>query len=207
MKQFSVLVSLITVTLITSACGVRGPQAAPTVNAVDLQSTISAAAFTVIAETQAAIPTATPLPPTPTPTNTSLPTSTYLPLPSAEGTLTTPAPSGSSGGNDPCISSTLPASLPGDPVKVRIGNSTKATVAVSVYLNQIDPSGKCGYRSYSLTPGQVLVMNDLVAGCYTIWAWNPDQENYFIVTNGTTCIDTSNTWIFDISTDSMKVRP
>jgi len=201
MKYFTILTTVLVFTLILSACGA---QPAPTASPVDLQGTIAAAALTVIAETQAAIPTATPIPPTATFTNTPLPTSSFLPLP-PDGTLT-PAAGGNSSAADPCINSTLPPSLQGKPVKVRIGNSTKATVSVSVYLNQNGPQGVCGYRGYTLAPGQSITMNDLVVGCYTIWAWNPDQENYFIVTNGTNCLDQSNIWVFDISTNSLKLK-
>ncbi|NJC95602.1 MAG: hypothetical protein FIB03_04565, partial [Anaerolineae bacterium] len=67
MKRFSIPFQILVITLIVSACG--APQSTPTIDPVDLQSTVAAAAFTVLAETQAAIPTATPLPPTATPTN------------------------------------------------------------------------------------------------------------------------------------------
>ena len=100
----------------------------------------------------------------------------------------------------------MPATLEGETVKIRINNSTKVALAISVYLNQTVPQSQCGYRAYKLDPGQFVVINDLVEGCYTLWAWNPDPQNYFIVTNGTSCIDTSNPWVFDISTSSIKLR-
>jgi hypothetical protein len=50
------------------------------------------------------------------------------------------------------------------------------------------------------------VINNLVEGCYTIWAWNPDPQDYFIVTNGTNCLDDSTPWTFDISTSNIKLR-
>lgn len=206
MKCFSILTLVLMITLSSSACGARGVQATPTINAVDIQSTAVVVAFTIVAETQAAIPTATPPPPTETFTNTPAPTDTPLPLPSSQVTLT-PVPNGNSGGGDPCINQVLPATLVGDPVKIRINNSTKAAVSFSIYLNQTTPQGKCGYRAYTIDPGQALVLNDLVEGCFTLWAWNPDPEEYFIVTNGTTCInDTFDTWVFDISTRSIKLR-
>jgi hypothetical protein len=114
-------------------------------------------------------------------------------------------PDANSGGGDPCIHQVLPASLEGEPVRIRIDNSTKATLSVSVYLNQNGPQGECGYRSYTLEPGQFVVINNLIEGCYTLWAWNPDPEEYFIVTNGTTCLDNSDTWVFDISTGSITL--
>jgi uncharacterized protein YceK len=199
MKRFPIPTLTLTITLILSACGTK---ATPTAPAVDLQGTIAAAAFTVIAETQAAIPTATPLPPTATVTNTPLPTLTFIPLPPSGATLT-PGPNGSSGGGDPCINKTLPNTLQGEPVRMRLNNSTKAKLSVTVYLNQTGPQGVCGYRSYTIDPQQFIVLNDLVEGCYTIWAWNPDQDSYFIVTNGTTCVDSSDSTVFDISTSSI----
>ena len=78
---------------------------------------------------------------------------------------------------------------------------------LSINLQQASPQSVCGYRSYSLAPGQSLVLNDLVEACYTLWAWNPDPDEYFISTNGTSCLNTSNTWTFDISTTSIRLRP
>ncbi len=197
MKRFSILALYLTITLIISACGARGTQAPPTVNAADIQVTVVAAAFTMIAETQAAIPTATPPPPTAIFTDTPVPTITLLPLPSS-------APEGNSGAGDPCIDKALPESLPGDPIRIRLNNSTKAALSVTVYLNQSGPQGECGYRSYTLAPQEYIVINDLVEGCYTLWAWNPDPDSYFIVTNGTSCIDNTGPLVFDISTTRIK---
>ena len=205
MKRFSiptqalaqVLAQALVITLVISACGAKET---PTANPVDLQSTMLAAASTLVAETQASIPTATPLPPTATLTNTPLPTNTFLPLPTV-GPASTPNP----GAGDPCINQVLPATLVGDPVKIRINNSTKAAISFSIYLNQTTPQGKCGYRAYTIDPGQSLVLNDLVEGCFTLWAWNPDPDSYFIVTNGTSCIDSSEPSVFDISTSSIKL--
>src|SRR5215212_11610717 len=121
MKYFSILTPVLTIALILSACGARAAQATPTISAVEIQSTAAVVAFTIVAEAQAAIPTATPLPPTATITNTPIPTETFLPSPSP---LTlTPASNGNSGGTDPCVNKVLPATLQGAPVKIRINNS------------------------------------------------------------------------------------
>ena len=205
MKFFSLLILFFMSTLIVSACGGRGPQATPTMDAVDLQGTIAAAAFTVVAETQAAIPTATLPPPTATFTDTPAPTNTFLPLP-PPGITFTPLPNGDSGSGDPCVNSTLPATLKGEPVRLRLNNSTKVKLSISVYLNQTEPQIVCGYRTYTIDPGQFIVLNDLVEGCYTLWAWNPDPDDYFIVTNGTNCIDSSDNSVFDISTSSIRLK-
>ena len=88
---------------------------------------------------------------------------------------------------------------------MRIDNSTRAEVSVSVYLQQTGPQSVCGYRSYTLAPGEYIVLNDLVEGCYTLWAWDPNPDTYFMVTNGTSCIDSSDNAVFDISTSSLKL--
>lgn len=201
MKRFSILTLVLTITLILSACG---PEAAPTLSTADMLSTAAAVAYTMVVETQAAIPTATP-PPTATITNTPAPTNTFVPLPTLDVTLT-PAPSGNAGAGDPCVKNPLPGGLQGKTVRFRVYNSTKAALTLSVNLHPTVPLGECGYRVYSLDPAQSIVINDLVEGCYTLWAWNPDPKDYFMVTNGTSCLDNSNSWTFDITTSSIKLR-
>lgn len=203
LSRFSLLLML---TLIISACGAANAQPTPTLNAADIQATIAAGAMTVIAETQAAIPTATPPPPTATFTSTPPATNTLPPLPTLNATFTS-VPSGDSGGNDPCINQPLPATLQGETVSIRIHNSTDATLALSVYLNQTTPQVVCGYRTYTIEPEQTLALNNLVEGCFTLWAWNPDQENYFIVTNGaSSCITRFDLAVFDITRRGISRR-
>lgn len=208
MKRFSIptqaLAQALVITIFISACG--APQAAPTVNPLDLQSTAVASALTILAETQAAIPTATPPSPTATVTNIPLPTNTFIPLPTA-GAVLTQNPGGNSDAGDPCISKVLPDTLTGNTIKIRIDNPTKGTIMLSVNLHPGNPQGVCGYRGYTLAAGESLVINDLVEGCYSLWAWNPDPNEYFMVTNGTSCLNNSNSWTFDIlPNDSIKLR-
>jgi hypothetical protein len=218
MKSFSILTRVIAqalvITLLIGACDVRvAPQAAPTPigNATDIQNTMVSEFVTMLAETHAALPTATLTPPpTATVTNTPAATATLPPMPTLGATFTA-VPGGNSGTGvntgDPCINTVLPASLEGEAIKIRIDNPIKATLMISVNLQQSGPQSECGYRSYSLAPGESLVINDLVEGCYTLWAWNPDPDAYFIVTNGTSCLDASNSWTFDISTSDIRLRP
>jgi len=206
MKRFSILTLALVLTLIVSACG-ASPQAAPTINPVDLQVTAISAASTIVAETQAAIPAATSIPPTATVTDMPVPTNTFIPLPT-EGVALTQGPGGNSNvGDDPCINQVLPDKLTGNPIKIRIDNPTKSTINLTVYLQSGNPQGVCGYRGYTLTAGESLVITDLVEGCYSLWAWNPDPDEYFMVTNGTSCLNTSNNWTFDIvPNESIKLR-
>lgn len=205
MKRFSILTQALTLVLIVSACGARSEaESAPTINAADLQGTIVAAGSTLVAETQAAIPTST-IPPTASLTNTPAFTATIPPLPTLGATFTaSPIPNPNAG--DPCITNPLPASLTGEKIKIRIDNPTKAAINLTVYLQSGNPQGICGYRGYTLTAGQSLVINDLVEGCYSLWAWNPDPKDYFMVTNGTSCLDKSTNWTFDITPNGINLR-
>ncbi len=141
--------------VIVSACGAK---ATPTAVPIDIPGTVAAGAATMVAETQAAIPTATPLPPTPTATQTNipLPTNTFLPVPT-EGAASTSNPSA----GDPCVNNVLPASLTGQKIKIRVDNPTKGTINLTVYLQSGNPQGVCGYRGYTLDAGGSLVINDL----------------------------------------------
>jgi hypothetical protein len=202
MKRFSSLVQALVITLIVSACGA---QATPTVNPDELQSTAVAAAFTLLAETQAALPTATPPSPTVVPTNTLETFVTSTPLPTLDVTFT-PAPTENPNASDPCITNVLPGSLTGKAIKMRIDNPTKATINLTVYLQSGNPQGVCGYRAYALAAGESLVINDLVEGCYSLWAWNPDPKDYFMVTNGTSCLNSSSSATFDITSRGIQLR-
>ena len=205
MKRFSVLIQAFVITLIISACG-ASPQAEPTINPVDLQLTAIVAASTILAETQAAIPTETPLPPTVAVTDTPAFTPTIPPLPTLGATFT-PSPVGNSGAAEACITKVLPDKLTGQTIKIRIDNPTKGTINLSVNLQQGNPQGVCGYRTYILEPQDSLVITDLVEGCYSLWAWNPDPKDYFMVTNGTSCLNSSGNWTFDIVPNgSIKLR-
>jgi len=199
MKRFSILIQALVTALIVSACGAT---AEPTIDPADMQSTAVDAALTILAETQAALPTVTPSP-TATVTQTPEPTNTFIPLPT-ESDGATLVPSTST--QDPCINTLLPESLTGEKIRIRIDNPTKADIMVSVNLHSGNPQSVCGYRGYALSAGDSLVITDLIEGCYTLWAWNPDPDNYFIVTNGTSCLDNFNNWTFDITLNSIQLR-
>jgi hypothetical protein len=203
MKRSSILTPALAFTLIVSACGAGETPATPTLDPLELQSTMVAAASTLIAETQAAIPTVT-LTPTATGTNTPAFTATIPPLPTLGATFTASPVARTN--NDPCVTTLLPAALTGEKIKMRIDNPTKAAINLTVYLQSGNPQGVCGYRGYSLTAGGSLVITDLVEGCYSLWAWNPDPKDYFMVTNGTSCLDKSANWTFDITPHGINLK-
>ena len=92
MKQFTIL---LTIALLLSACGA---QPAPTMDPADVQLSAVAAAFTIVAETQAALPTETPLPPTETASPTLPATNTAVALPTSSTLAPTITPAAAAGG-------------------------------------------------------------------------------------------------------------
>ena len=206
MKRFStpgqVLTVVLGITLILSACSVRVvPQTTPTID-IPQQVTAIAATFMAQVQTQqAAMPTSTvTATPPPTATLVTLPdfTQTALAMPTSNVTPTI-TPTTNPYANDPCVNQLLPDVLTGQTIKIRIYSPVNKTINVSVYLQQSTTQSVCGYRSYVLPAGDTLAINDLVVGCYSIWAWDPDPKSYFMVTNGTTCMDASQVWKFDIN--------
>jgi hypothetical protein len=203
MKRFSTL-TVAVIAMLISACGAP---AAPTMQAVDVQNTAVAAAFTMVAETQAAIPTATPLPPTEPPTQTPLPTNTPLPLPTSATSAvisspTTASVSSNNSGGDPCATRVLSAPE-GRETVIRVVNTTKLGVTVSLYLNETASKGACGYRSFTLAKNNDIVYTDLVQGCYNLWAWSDNAPGKF-TSSGYGCINNSDKWTFEVRADTIK---
>ncbi len=96
MKSKVMLTLTALMVLLSSACGAK---AVPTVAPSQVQASIVAMANTMVAITQAAMPTKTPVPPTDTPTVTPQPAATIPPLPTvaASPTVVASVNSGSSG--------------------------------------------------------------------------------------------------------------
>jgi hypothetical protein len=204
MKRFSTL-TIVVIALLISACGTP---AAPTMQAADVQNTAVAAAFTMVAQTQAAIPTSTPLPPTEPPTQTPLPTNTPLPLPTSATLAVISSPttasvsSSNSAGTDPCATRVLSAPE-GKETTIRIVNTTKLGVTVSLYLNETASKGACGYRSFTLAKNNDIVFTDLVQGCYNLWAWSDNAKGKF-TSGGSGCINNPDKWTFEIRESNIK---
>jgi len=199
MKRFSTLTAIIAAMMIISACGA---EPVPTTSPVDVQNTAVAAAFTIVAETQAAVPTATPLPPTEAPTQTALPTITPLVPPTLEVSPTT-APANNSGSANPCDTRVLGVDMAGKTTKIRIVNTTKGAIGVSIYLNETE-LGACGYRSYNLAKNSDVVITDVVYGCYNIWAWAADSAKEKFNSSGYGCINNPDKWTFEVNTATVK---
>jgi len=195
MKHATKLLCILLAVGLLTACGA---EQTPTMSVADVQSTAVSAAFTIVAQTQAAIPTSTPLPPTETSTETPPPTNTPEPLPILAATLTnTPA----SGGSDYCATRVL-SSPAGKDTRILITNETKYPVQISLYLNETSRN-ECGYRGYNLGKNGSIVITDLVQGCYNIWAWSTDPKHAF-QSAGYGCINNPDKWTFEINESFVK---
>jgi len=153
MKRNVIIVSTLLI-LLVSACA---PQSTPTSNPVDVQSTAAAAAFTIIAQTQAAVPTATIIPPTEAPTQTPLPLPTDTPpsLPTlatpdvfATGipTFTPQLSQGSTTNQDPCNHALGSWQGPAAEFKIAYAYKPRSKddkVVLSLWVSS--EMGECGY--------------------------------------------------------------
>jgi hypothetical protein len=192
--------------LLASACA---PQATATANPADIQHTAEAAALTMVAETQAAVPTATAVPPTNPPSPTSPATSTPPPLPTSgtPGTSPTGLPTftqqalqapttSSSGGNQDICNQPLP-SWQGPTANFSISNQTQpeGTIVLSMYV--VTEMGQCGY---------LIITGDSFSGPigqYSAGAFITGKQNFkafggFRITEGN--------WAIVVKNDSIEAR-
>lgn len=131
-----------------SACGGTAPAAAPTLDSANVAATAQAAAFTMIAETQASIPTETTLPPTATFTATPLPTETATLEPTIDPLLPTAtftlAPQAAGPTKDPCNKILSSWSVPTTKIQVTNETNAKASdIILSLYVTT--SQGECGF--------------------------------------------------------------
>ena len=161
-----ILPILLALTVLLAACGTQGT---PTMAPADVQNTAVAAAWTVVAMTQAAIPTATPLPPTETPSPTPLPTFTAEPLviPTLEPILPPPATSAPADPNN--CNKPLNVAEAGPTNNMRIENESGGAIRVSLNLAP-NAFGQCGALVYSVPKNGKQVIN-LPKGSWWAYAW------------------------------------
>jgi len=198
----SILVSLTAlVFLIGAAC----TPAEPTVDPEEVQASAVAAASTMIAMTQEAVPTATE---TPEPSPTPLPSPTFPPLPTLDP-VTIASPTTASTTGDDCdhlfdLAATGSARSP-----VKINNNTKGPVNLSLGLFQKNAFGQCGYLGFSVAKGQSITASMPQTGqgpCWWGYAWvnGPDPSTS---EGGPFCWNNTDKWTLDIGPDSIKLTP
>lgn len=146
-----------------SACGAAST---PTLSAADAANTAVALAWTELAMTQAALPTATPIPPTSTPLPTDTPFPTFTPAPTLA--VNVPAASPTSGAN-PC-NEPMPPSTSGAKTQVKFVNKSDGLVSLSFGLTQKNDVGECGIYGYTIGPNQSASV-EVLTGCYWAFAY------------------------------------
>jgi len=187
--------ALLTFTFIAFLLAACGAPSEPTMSAADVQGTAVAAAWTMVAETQAAMPTETPIPPTPLPSPTPLPTNTVPPLdlPTLAPTqpiAVQPSPTTQSSGDD--CNHLLDPNAPGPTFPLKIINETKAQVNVSIYLSKT-AFGECGYIGVSLnSKGSTLIT--FPQGVIYGYAWINDPKKPTTVSGGPWTANNPDKW-------------
>jgi hypothetical protein len=183
--------------LLLSACG---PEPEPTMSAADVQGTAVVAAWTMVAETQAAIPTETPVPPTETPSPTLMPTNTVAPLelptqPVAVQPTATTASSASE------CDKPLASNPDGPTSPIKIINQTKAAVNVSLWLDKT-VFGECGYRGYSIPKNNSINIEFPQGNIYAyVWILEPINKT---VSGGPWRPNNRDKWEIQISENGIK---
>lgn len=143
--KFKVLSTILTLALIASACA--SAPTTPAISGEDVQNTAIAAAFTVVAETQAAVPTNTLVPPTETASPTDTPVPSFTPdLALLTPTFTeiptfTAQPAAS--GDDPCNKPLTSWNVP--TASFTIVNETKPQGKVLLLMSVSTSHGECGW--------------------------------------------------------------
>lgn len=166
MKRSALILGVV-LSLAASACA---PQATPTINPLDIQHTAEAAAFTMVAQTEESIPTATLQPPTETSSPTALPTLTPISSPTSAVLLSataTPAPQSSGPTQDDCNKALT--SWQGPTAKLSIANNTKPQGKIVLSLWVVTELGECGFL-VDLSSGPV--------GQYSAYAFVDGQKNF-----------------------------
>jgi hypothetical protein len=194
--------------LLISSCA---PQGTPTANPVDIQHTAEAAALTMVAETQASVPTATLAPPTETASPMAPPSSTPLPLPTSATQVTSPAgaptftqqapqaqPTSSSGGGGTQDNCNQPLTAwQGPTANFSISNQTKpaGTIVLSMYV--VTDLGQCGYLIIT-SNGFSGPIGNYSAGAFITGKQNFKAFGSFRITEGN--------WAIVVKNDSIEAR-
>ena len=159
MKQKLFVTMSILIILTFSACG---GSAEPTVSPQDQAATAVAEAWLVITQTQAALPTSTPIPPT----NTPAPTFTFIPTLAPIATIAV--------GSTPTQQSEcdqIPVAEPkGTLVSVEFYNESQGSANFAFGMNSPNDNGECFTYSFIIGNNDV-VPAKVLAGCYWGYAW------------------------------------
>ncbi len=193
--------------LLLASCA---PATAPTIDPAQIQASAAAAAATMIAKTQAAMPTDTPVPPTALPTDTPVPSATPLALPTLQG-LATPTGSSASGtSTGDCSNHLLDVGASGPQAPVLIQNDTKGPINFSMGLARENSFGQCGYLGWAIPKGGSISVSVPITytnqgdPCYWAFAYVNDPKNQTTVSGGG-CINNNDKHTFDVTYDRIRL--
>lgn len=202
MKRYLLFLGLIS--LVLAACS-GGGDATPVISADDVEQTALADARTMVAGTQAAIPTNT-LVPTDTPVSTSTSvTETFVPSPAVPlPTIIQLTPTGFASQPTPTRSTDTGGCYPmleweGDSSKINVYNQTKGVVTISV--NVTLANGECGSFSLRFEKANSMIVP---VGCAWVWAWVDGKEDFTLSTSF--CMDAPRNYNLTVTNDGIKVK-
>ncbi len=181
--------------------------ATPTVDPASIQASAVAAASTMVAMTQEAVPSPTEEPPTPEPSPTPLPSPTLIELPTLSFEVPTQAPAAAAAAptssSDPCNGPMAP-SPSGPTATLRILNTTNGTVVLSLYLEK-NAFGECGYRGFNLNSHDTMSAT-VPQGCYFAGAFVGDPKHQ-TKAFGSGCVLGRDKGTVSIGTEVITVQP
>ena len=189
--------------LLGSACSAATPTADP----AQIQASAVAAASTMVAMTQEAIPTATEVPPTEVPSPTPLAPPTIAELPTLAFEAPTAAPTQSSA--DDCNHLLDMDAVGNARAKLLINNNTKGPVTLTIGWSTKNAFGQCGYLSWSnIGKNSSITVSVPQSGpCYWAYAWINDPKHQSTISQGGFCMNNPDKWVFDIGYDNIKLTP
>lgn len=196
-KLFTTISILIILSL--SACG----SAEPTLSPQDQSNTAVAEAWLIITQTQAALPTSTPIPPTSTPQ----PTFTFVPTIPILATIA-PAETVAAVPTQSECDQVPPVEPQGAQVNVDFTNISEGQVNLSLGMNSPNDKKECVTYSFSLGSGGGVVDARILAGCYWGWGWVTGSEPSVAKTGDILlCMtDTSGTYHIVITKESINFK-
>jgi len=160
---------LLILAVFLTACGAQGT---PTMAPADVQNTAVAAAWTMVAATQLANPTATPLPPTEVPSPTPLPTFTAVPVQLLPTLPPLPTATTAASSDSNCLKP-LNVGEAGPKTPIRIENVSGGTLT-TVSLNLVEGSnkfGQCGAITVQNIGPNATETLEVPRGTWWVYAW------------------------------------
>ena len=194
--------------VLSAACA----PAVPTIDPAQIQASAVAAASTMIAMTQQAMPTETPLPPTPEPSPTPLPSPTTDRSIPTVLVLSAPTAAPTAVGGDDCNHLFDVAESGNQRAKLMIVNDTKGPITITIGISSKNAFGQCGYLSWSGIPkGNSITVSVPQTGsgpCYWAYAWINDPKKPS--NNGPWsgyCMNNTDKWTLTVGYNTMKLTP